>query len=88
MTGDQLTVTLGERVMGWRVGPDHFLMGNRRWLPRWRFQPDERLEVPTASWIERPHRNTASIAPRSWVRVRIASIARSSRLLPGAQYTL
>ena len=44
MTNDQLTAILAERVMGWTVGPDRFMMGGRRWLPRWRFQPATRLE--------------------------------------------
>lgn len=43
MTNDQLTALLAERVMGWTVGPERFLMGGRRWLPRWRFQPAARL---------------------------------------------
>jgi hypothetical protein len=29
--------------MGWGVGPDRFLMGQRGWIPRWRFQPTESL---------------------------------------------
>jgi hypothetical protein len=44
VTNDQLAAILAERVMGWTVGPDRFLMGNRGWMPRWRFQPAERLE--------------------------------------------
>lgn len=44
MTNDQLTTMLAERVMGWRAGPNRFLIGNRGWLPRWRFQPSERVE--------------------------------------------
>jgi hypothetical protein len=44
MTNDQLTAILAERVMGWSVGPDRFMMGERRWQPRWRFQPARRLE--------------------------------------------
>ena len=44
MTDDQLTAILAERVMGWSVGPDRFPMGNRGWMPRWRFQPFEKLE--------------------------------------------
>jgi hypothetical protein len=43
MTNDKLAALLAERVMGWSVTPDRFLMGNRRWMPRWRFQPIERL---------------------------------------------
>jgi hypothetical protein len=44
MTNDQLTAILAERAMGWSVGPDRFTIGGRRWLPRWRFQPAERLD--------------------------------------------
>ena len=44
MTNDQLAAILAERVMGWSVGPDRFMMGDRRWQPRWRFQPAKRLE--------------------------------------------
>lgn len=44
MTADQLTNLLARRVMGWTVGPDRFMMGNRGWMPRWRFQPAEKLE--------------------------------------------
>ena len=44
MTTDMLTSLLAQRVLGWTVAPDRFLLGNRRWLPRWRFQPTERVE--------------------------------------------
>ena len=44
MTSGHLTAILAERVMGWPVGPDRFMMGNRGWMPRWRFQPAEKLE--------------------------------------------
>jgi hypothetical protein len=43
MTKDQLAAALAERVMGWTVGPERFMMGGRCWLPRWRFQPTENL---------------------------------------------
>jgi len=43
MTSEMLTSLLAQRVLGWAVAPDRFLMGNRRWMPRWRFQPIERL---------------------------------------------
>ena len=43
MTSENLSALLAERVMGWTVGPDRFLMGKRSWMPRWRFQPVERL---------------------------------------------
>jgi len=44
MTSKNLAALLAERVMGWTVGPDRFMMGNRGWTPRWRFQPAEKLE--------------------------------------------
>jgi hypothetical protein len=43
MTGEILVALLAERVMGWGVGPDRFLVGNRGWMPRWRFQPAKKL---------------------------------------------
>ena len=44
MTSDRLTAVLAERVMGWTVAPDRFLMSDRRWIPRRRFQPLSNLE--------------------------------------------
>lgn len=44
MTDERLTDFLAERVMGWTVGPDRFMTGRRGWMPRWRFQPAEKLE--------------------------------------------
>jgi hypothetical protein len=44
MTDNQLAAILAERVMGWTVAPDRFMTGERRWIPRWRFQPTKRLE--------------------------------------------
>jgi hypothetical protein len=43
VTTDQLTALLAENVMHWRVGPERFLMDGRRWLPRWKFQPVQKL---------------------------------------------
>ena len=44
MNCERLAAILAARVMGWRVGPDRFLLGTGRWLPRWRFQPTKRIE--------------------------------------------
>src|SRR5437762_11910458 len=41
---EDLTILLARCVMGWGVAPERFLVGKRRWIPRWRFQPTERLE--------------------------------------------
>jgi len=43
MTNDQLAAVLAERVLHWRATPDRFLTGQRGWIPRWRFQPTEKL---------------------------------------------
>lgn len=82
MTGDQLTAILAERVMGWRVGPDRFLMSNRRWLPRWRFQPSERVE-DAYHLLERAAAQEFNMDRtqdgRFWVRVRIAGATGEAR---------
>lgn len=44
MTPEHLTALLAQRIMGWTVGPDRFMMGNRGWTPRWRFQPAAKLD--------------------------------------------
>jgi hypothetical protein len=44
MTNDILSALLVEKILGWRIAPGRFLIGNRQWIPRWRFQPAERLE--------------------------------------------
>jgi hypothetical protein len=41
-TTEHLTALLAERAMGWRVGPDRFLLGGRQWKPRHYFQPTKR----------------------------------------------
>ena len=41
---DSLTGLLAARVMGSGVRPDRFLIKGRQWMPRWRFQPADRLE--------------------------------------------
>jgi len=40
-TPQNLTALLAQRVMGWTVGPNRFLTGNRTWIRRSRFQPTE-----------------------------------------------
>lgn len=43
-TVEDLTIALAEQVMTWRALPERFLMGRRRWIPHWRFQPLTNLE--------------------------------------------
>jgi hypothetical protein len=44
MTDERMTSLLAERVMGWKRAPGRFLLGGRRWMPSWRFQPLLRRE--------------------------------------------
>jgi len=40
----RITEDLAQRIFGWRCFPDRFLTGNRKWIPKWRFAPFERLD--------------------------------------------
>ena len=75
MTADMLTALLAERVMHWRVAPDRFLIGDRRWLPRWRFQPVERLQ-DAFSLLEQAAPEEYSMGAGEngnfWVKIRVA----------------
>ena len=44
MRDELLTQELARRIMAWQVAPGRFLIGDRRWLPRWRFRPTEKIE--------------------------------------------
>src|ERR1039458_1807182 len=81
MTTDQLTGILAERVMGWSVGPDRFMMGNRRWSPRWRFQPTERLDE-AFKLLEKAAPQAYSMGDDGggfWVRVRVGKTTGETR---------
>jgi hypothetical protein len=43
--GDVLLVErLAQQVLHWGVAPDRFLLGNRSWKVRWRFDPLNKIE--------------------------------------------
>jgi hypothetical protein len=44
VTPEVLTNLLAQQLLGWTVTPDRFLTGRRSWMPRWRFQPTQKLE--------------------------------------------
>ena len=44
MNPERLTAMLATSVMGWKVAPDRFLTAQRSWIPRWKFNPLERIE--------------------------------------------
>lgn len=77
MAIEHLTATLASKVMGWGIGPDRFLLGARRWLPRWRFQPAVRLE-DAFRLLERlaPEEYTMGAASNGgfWVKIRVAGV--------------
>lgn len=77
-----LTAALAQRVMGWTVGPDRFQMGNRRWMPRWRFQPTEKI-ADALRLLERlaPEEYTMGAAESGgfWARVRVAGTIGEAR---------
>jgi hypothetical protein len=60
-----------------RVGPDRFLPGDRRWLPRWRFQPAKRLE-DAFRLLERVAPQEYSMGEIKgggfWVEIRVAGV--------------
>src|SRR5580693_5422407 len=31
------------RLLGWKIAPNRYVLGNRKWLPRWRFQPAKNI---------------------------------------------
>ena len=81
-TAEVLTALLAERVMAWRVRPERFLIGDRRWLPRWRFQPAERLE-DAFRLLEQaaPEEYSMGAAENGsfWVKVRVADTTGEAR---------
>ena len=44
MTDAVLIDLLAQRVLGWGVSPDRYLLGRRSWIPKWRFNPLEKLD--------------------------------------------
>jgi hypothetical protein len=41
---ERIAAILAERVLGWRVGPERFLLGNRQWITRSQFRPFDRVQ--------------------------------------------
>jgi hypothetical protein len=68
--------------MSWKVGPDRFMMGDRQWQPRWRFQPAQRME-DAFRLLERatPQEYAVGAAKdgRFWAKVRIAGVTGEAR---------
>jgi hypothetical protein len=81
VTAECLTAILAERVMGWSVGPDRFMMGGRRWQPRWRFKPTENLD-DAFKLLEKAAPQDYAMGDDGmgfWVRVRIGKAIGQAR---------
>jgi hypothetical protein len=73
VNNELLTAVLAERIMGWSVAPDRFLLGKRRWISRWRFQPTESLD-DAFKLLEKAAPEDYAMGDEGngfWVRVRI-----------------
>jgi hypothetical protein len=89
VTTKQLTILLAEKVMGWRVAPNRFLIDGRRWLPTWRFNPMRNLSdafhlLAAADVVEYVLRFDRKTLYRAKVRTNGASAAASGPSLPFA----
>lgn len=88
MTNDQLAAVLAERVLHWRVSPDRFLTGKRGWMPRWRFQPTEKLTDALRLLeytVPQEYAMGAADSGGFWAKVRVAGAhRRSTRVIPSA----
>jgi hypothetical protein len=45
LTAEHFTALLAEHLLGWRAGPDRYMMADRQWLKRERFQPTTSLDA-------------------------------------------
>jgi hypothetical protein len=82
MTTEQLAALLAKKVMGWKVGPDRFMMGGRQWQPRWRFQPGERMEDAFRLLKHAAPQEYAVGTTENgsfWARVRVAGVTGEAR---------
>ena len=78
LTADMLTALLVERVLGWRVGPDRYMMADRQWLKQERFQPTKSIDAACRLLIAlRPIEYTFGGAGASdcWAKVRLKGMS-------------
>lgn len=74
MSDDRLNEELARQVLGWKVAPDRFLLGGRRWLPRWRFQPTKKLtDAIRLLEAAKPQEYSMAVnaSRESWAKVKI-----------------
>ena len=82
MNDERLTEQLARQVMGWKVGPDRFVLGGRKWQPRWYFQPIEHLQDAFRLLEQaQPEGYTMGADENGgfWARVRIAGVVGEAR---------
>jgi hypothetical protein len=79
---ETLTNALAERVLGWTRARGRFICADRKWLPRWRFQPLRNI-ADAFQLLEaaRPLRYQMGSDPDGelWVRVEIAGLVGEAR---------
>lgn len=76
MTENVLTSLLAQRVLGWTLAADRYLIGNRQWRAKWRFQPLTRVE-DAFRLLERAAAEEYTFASQDgcfWASVRIAGV--------------
>ncbi len=44
MNPECLTAMLAKSIMGWKVAPDRYLTGSGSWIPKWKFNPLEKID--------------------------------------------
>jgi hypothetical protein len=85
MTSQALTKLLAERVMKWTAAPNRFLLGNRKWIPSWRFQPFENL-ADAVRLLDAVGSTTYSLSADEtgccWARVQIGGVVAEARDRP------
>ena len=82
MTSQMLTKLVAERVMNWTATPNRFMLGDRKWTPKWRFQPCEIFEH-AVQLLDAARPTTYSFGTDetgcSWARVEIDGVLGEGR---------
>ena len=82
MTAQALTRLLAERVMQWTAAPNRFMLGDRAWIPNWRFQPCENL-ADAFQLLDAAKPETYSIGADEtgcfWAKVQIGGVVGEGR---------
>ena len=82
MTAQALTNLLAERVMQWTAAPNRFMLGERKWIAAWRFQPCRNL-ADAFQLLDAARPKTYSVGVDGtgcfWANVQIGGVVGESR---------